>query len=59
MELCKRFEITCFDLLPHLERFREEKLFWDYDPHFTPAGQFHASLEAEALLRQLNLLPGE
>ncbi len=56
-DFCQATGVTCLDLLPALGQNIEEKLFWDYDPHFTPAGQLFASIEVEAQLRQLNLLP--
>jgi hypothetical protein len=57
MDFCQHYDITCIDLLPMLERYKAEKLFWDYDPHFTKAGQFYASIEIEAILRQQDLMP--
>lgn len=59
MDLCQRHDITCFDLLPMLKRYRSEKPFWDYDPHFTKVGQFYASIEIEAMLKQLDIIPAK
>jgi hypothetical protein len=57
MDLCRRHAVTCLDLLPGLKKHREERLFWDYDPHLTPAGQSCASVEIEAMLKQVGVIP--
>jgi hypothetical protein len=59
MDLCKRYDINCIDLLPMLEKYEAEKLFWDYDVHFTKAGQFYASLEIETILKQHDIIRTE
>jgi hypothetical protein len=50
-DLCARHGITCHDLLPALVAHEGERLFWDFDPHFTPLGQRRA---AEAILPLLS-----
>lgn len=57
MNLCAVHEITCFDLMPELDKFKDDKLYWDYDPHFTPLGQYNASIEVESILRYYDILP--
>jgi hypothetical protein len=57
MDLCRRHSVTCLDLLPGLKRHRAERLYWDYDPHLTATGQFHASVEIESMLKQSGVVP--
>lgn len=59
MDFCKELEIMCLDLLPALKQYKAEKLYWDYDMHFTEAGQYHASVEIESMLKQQGILPAE
>lgn len=56
MNLCANLNIICFDLLPALDRYRSNKLYWDYDPHFTQVGQLYASIEVEAILNVHDIL---
>ena len=50
LEMCRRQGIRCWDITDYLRNFRSEKLYWDYDPHFTPLGQFYAG---EAVAEQM------
>jgi len=59
LELCEAYEISCFDLLPARKKFNENKLFWDYDPHFTSLGQFYASIEIEAAMKWYGIMPSD
>jgi len=51
LAMCERLGLTCHDLLPTLSAQAHERLFWEYDPHFTPLGQQRA---AEAIAPLLN-----
>ncbi len=49
-EMCRRRAVSCYDLLPELRPHQHEKLYWDYDPHFTKEGQRLAALTVERLI---------
>jgi hypothetical protein len=57
MSMCADYKIFCIDLLPALEKYKYRRLYWDYDPHFTPVGQFYASIEAESILKNQGIMP--
>lgn len=48
--MCGRLGLRCVDILQELRKHRDEKLYWDYDPHWTPLGHRRA---AEAIGRLL------
>lgn len=48
--MCARLGLRCVDVLTELRQHRDEKLYWDYDPHWTPLGHRRA---AEAIGRLL------
>lgn len=39
LDTCDKLRIRCIDTLSDFQQQRNEKLFWDYDNHFTPQGQ--------------------
>ncbi|MGD8751438.1 MAG: hypothetical protein PVG14_08445 [Anaerolineales bacterium] len=57
MNLCAVHTVTCFDLLPRFDKYKDSKLYWDYDPHFTQMGQLYASIEVEAIMRKHEVIP--
>jgi hypothetical protein len=56
-EMCERNAVECWDVTGAIRAHRDERLYWDYDPHFTPRGQLHAANEVERLMTQAQLLP--
>jgi hypothetical protein len=40
-------------------KYKTEKLFWDHDPHFTPKGQYYASIEIENILKNTGIIKND
>lgn len=55
--LAKRDGIPFLDLLPPFRKAAEQKLFWDYDGHWTVEGNLLAAESTLAFLRESRLLP--
>jgi len=58
LAFCERHEITCVDIYADVYARRDERIYWDYDVHFTPTGQLVASEAIDRHLQRLGVLPG-
>jgi hypothetical protein len=55
LDMCHRYGIRCWDITQELRKNRAEKLYWDYDPHFTPLGHYYAAEAISTFLKGLDV----